>query len=194
MAPKPTINIMPGASIVCSQVFSLNGSSPLTFYACEDWDLNETECATGSFDVASDTAADIDYSIPAVTNPTWTENLTDEYTWDNFYVFIDSAETTTSWDGTDLIRVYFDWTNNTDGATSFWMESTVIVLQDDVELFSGYADEESVSDDMFSSNIEPGSSVTVSNCYELRSTSPVVVLVYNWDADEYIGCTFYFNN
>lgn len=188
------LDIMPGTSIICTEIFELSDDSPLEFYICEDWDVNKKECATAVFDVTADTAAGISYEFVPVPDPTWTVGMTDEITWDDLYVFIDSAETASSWDGdNDLIRVYFNWTNNTDGATSFWMETTVTVFQDDVELFSGYADESVVSDDMFDANIEPGESKTVSNCYELRSESPVVVLVYNTAADEYIGCTFFFN-
>lgn len=191
-------DVMPGISIICSRVYQLNNSSPLDFYISEYWDISDGEpYAFCRFDVTADTADGLTNSFPAVSDPTWASSMTDEVTWDNLYVYIDSAELASSWDGTDdLIRVYFDWVNYYDdgsGSSSFYMETTLYAFQDGVELNWGSASDSLDSEMDIYEDYAVGDGGTVCHCWELLSRSPIVVLVVNWRTDECIGCTFYFN-
>jgi len=113
---------------------------------------------------------------------------------DDAHVYIDRAENASesSWNGGGrLIRVYFEYTNTGDEEAHLTSACTVRAYQDGIELDTSYADDELESDDAYYDDVKPGEKVTVSQCWRLRSDSPIEIAVTDWWTDEVIcACLF----
>ena len=134
-----------------------------------------------------------DLEIAPIDDPTWTDEMSDEGDVDDVHVFIDTAELAEGYSGEDLIRIYFDFTNNGDEAGSLWWMTSIRVFQDGVQLSSGSPEDDVEEDENFTTDVEPGGSLRCAGCWELRSDSPVEIEVYDTWTDEFIGCTFILN-
>ena len=95
---------------------------------------------------------------------------------EEFEVSIDRCEFVEEY-GQKMIRVYYTFTNQSDEETSFWMATYVEALQDGVQLLTGWSSEDVESDENMDVDIAPGETITASECYVLRSDSPVEVQV-----------------
>lgn len=118
--------------------------------------------------------------VPAtVEDPKWLDGYSAKGQYEAFGdvydVEIEKFELTESYNGEKLIRVYFNFKNNSDEATSFHMNMTPIAYQDGVGLDTGYADASVEEDDNYSKEIGVGESIKVASCYKLISESPVEV-------------------
>ena len=96
------------------------------------------------------------------------------------------------WAGDGLVlRVFFDFTNNSQEATSFWRESSIEVMQDGIQLSYGSANDTTETDENESVEIQPGETISVSSCFKLHDTgSPVAVRLYNYLSGDNLGATF----
>ena len=118
--------------------------------------------------------------VPAtIDDPKWLDGYPEKGQYEAFGdlydVEIEKFELTESYSGEKLIRIYFNFKNNSDEATAFHMNISPIVYQDGVGLDTGYADVSVTEDDNYSQEIEVGESIKVACCYELISESPVEV-------------------
>jgi hypothetical protein len=183
------LDVMPGTSIVCTEIFELEDDSDITV-EFTSYPYDGTVSRVFSCD---EDDGDIDYTIKTADVSDWVNGLSDGAEWETFSCYIDSASFASSYDGeNDLIRVYFEYTNNTNDEDTFYSVAYVYAFQDNVELFTGYPKSEEDSDSQIYYDVDAGDSAIVSECFELRSDSPVVVVVYDYDSEEYIACTFNF--
>ena len=92
-------------------------------------------------------------------------------------------------DGNDAIRIFIDYTNNTDEESSLFMAYDIYPMQDGIQL-SGVLPAEDIEEDENSyTDIKPGETITCAKVYELRSDSPIsVILDAGWG--EYYGDIF----
>lgn len=88
---------------------------------------------------------------------------------------IKNAEFVDGTKDTKLIRVFFEFTNNTEDATDLFDAIDLRIFQDGIQLLEGQSAQLCETDLAFSRDVEPGQTVTVSNVYILTSDSPVEV-------------------
>ena len=114
-----------------------------------------------------------------------------EYNGD-FYVSIDSAEIVESaYDSEDVVRVYFTFTNNSDEATSFWMESYLIAYQNGKEIDTyGVAKDQVPEDQNDSVEVAPGETIVVSEVIEIIDNTPVYIYLKDYYGGSGLACCF----
>ena len=169
--------IRKGVTIQCCAEFKYNpngGSVDLSFYG-----YNEGE--SGGFVLASYTPGNLPgapapYVIVPVNDPKWTLSLASEDTLDDFYVVVNDAELLTDANGNPAIRVYYEFTNNSNYNTSLGDELYVISYQDGISLDYSSASEgsETDTDTNLYTQIAPGQTISCSCVFTLRNqNSPV---------------------
>lgn len=131
--------------------------------------------------------------IEPVADPKWTEGLDVEGVYDeDFLVKIVDFELAKNLDDEDMIRINFEFTNNSEEAASPWwgFGSALDVFQDGIELEQDYYFDETESDEAYDVDVEPGKTVSCSVCYTLRSSSPVEVEVVDFFDGPVLGTVF----
>ena len=73
--------------------------------------------------------------------------------------------------------MYFDFTNNSDEATSFWWACTPYAYQDGVGLAETWAMDTVSEEDNYYTDVEPGESLRCSETWTIRSDSPIEIEV-----------------
>ncbi len=134
-----------------------------------------------------------DYTIEPCSSEALVENLPSEGVYDeDFNISITKSEVVDGLnDGEKVIRIYFDFTNNSDEATSFWAKITTLAMQDGIGLESTLASESVSEDENCNLDVQPGDTLTVSTCYSLHDTgSPVAIKVIDYFGDSSLGTTF----
>lgn len=186
------LDLRPGVAIRCISEYNCKAAGEAISFTIYDW-YNEADAVTVEFDPGNlpgrpEPALDTE----SIADPTWTEGLeTEGYVGEDAYVVIDTAEVVEGWDdGEEVIRVYFEFTNESDEAASMWWTTYYRAFQDGIELEEDWADQDTAEDENMSLEIEPGETIYCSTCWELRSDSPVEVEVYDPWSEEYIGCVF----
>ena len=181
-----SLYIRPGVTLRCIQEYTFNpdgGNFVMTF--SNSWE--DTGELTVEFDPSNLPGAPAEsLEIPTVSDPQWIADWPAQAVLDEeFEVSIDRCEFVEEY-GQKMIRVYYTFTNQSDEETSFWMATYVEALQDGVQLLTGWSSEELESDENMDVDIAPGETITASECYVLRSDSPVEVQVQGV-LDE-VGC------
>ncbi len=120
-----------------------------------------------------------EFTPDKVADPQWVKDLNAEGTYEyndvKYDIKIEKCEFIEDYYGEKLIRVYYDFKNNSAEDESFGMIISHSAFQDGIELETSYADEEVPEDENYSVDVEPGKSIKVACCYELRSDSPVEI-------------------
>lgn len=176
------LHLFPGKTIRCTQIYNYDPEGGVIGFRIDDLfggdkvdyfidPKNPIDAPTEPFVIAPDD------EVPA---------LLEDSEMEDDQVSITEYEITEDWDSNPLIRFYYDFTNRGDEATSCYMEYTFYAFQDGVELETGYADESEDSDSARYDDVEPGESLICSNCYLLRSASPVFFVVKNDASGELI--------
>ena len=128
----------------------------------------------------------------------FTGDFTDDGSSDYAHVYIDRAQRVSQdsyYGNGDVIRVYFDYTNLEEEDSYFSSNCTVRAYQDGIEMKNGYPKEYVDTDDQDYTDVAPGESISASMCWQLRSDSPIEIVVTDWWSDEIIcGCTFSFES
>lgn len=114
------------------------------------------------------------------------------------YVIIKEAKVIEDYDGTPVVVVTFDWTNNSDETTSAWMATNVTVFQDGVSLDTAYVyDNDDYDSSAYSRDVRPGVTIEVQQVFELiNTTSPIEVEIeeaFSWDAETVVYQEFPLN-
>lgn len=178
--------IMPDTSIICTVVYKLEDESPLEVHLYDDY-ASSDDYAAMTFNVTENTGG-FRNDFPLITSPQWTKGMDSSCDWDDISCKIIGVGLAESYFGDELLRVNLEFTNNGSETVQISELVSIEVYQDDVEMFSGYMKDDDVNDPGY--ELAPGETVTVAAAYEMRSDSPVVVLVYDWESEEYIGDTF----
>ena len=86
-------------------------------------------------------------------------------------------------DGQTLLLLHMDYENHSDGADSFYLSASVEVLQDGIELRPVPTQDDAEK----RREVMPGESVHVTDCYLLRSYSPITVRITEERTGECLG-------
>lgn len=167
--------IRQGLTIQCFVEFKYNrngGSVDINMYGYDEGE--DGGVVTASYTPGSLPGAPSPYVITPVSDPQWTMNLPAEGDLDNFYVAVKDAELITDANGDPAIRVYYEFTNNSDYNTSIGNELYILTYQDGISLDYTNAAQDSDTDMNYYTEIAPGSTITVTCIFVLRNqTSPV---------------------
>lgn len=186
-----SLSVEPGVTILCLEEYNYKPDGGEVVFTVSTWGTDDTVVAT--FDPANLPGRPDVWEPEPIEDPQFYLDYPAEGSTDDYAVKITDAEIVDadSWyDYDTVIRVYFDFTNNGDEATSCWWATNIYAYQDGVQLEVGYPEEEVDSDGMFSTDIEPGETVTCSRCFALRSDTPVEVAFATW-RDVIAAGTFY---
>ena len=187
-----SLDLRPGVSIRCISEYNCKADGDTITYTIYNW-YDEDEKIVVEFDprnLPGRPAQDLE--IQPVAEPQWTMSMSDEGTVGDARVLIDTAELVAGWDGDDVIRVYFDFTNEGEETESMWWMTNIRAFQDGVELKTAWPEEDVVEDENYNTDVEPGESLRCAQCWAIRSESPVEIEVYDSWAEEYVGCAFTF--
>ncbi len=135
-----------------------------------------------------------DYVIEPCGSDALVENCPSEGIYnENYYISITKSEVVDGWDdGEKVIRVYFDFTNNSEETTTFWTgAASVLAMQDGIGLESAMPNESVAEDNNGFTDVQPGETITVATCYSLHDTgSPVAIRLYDYWSESKLGTTF----
>ena len=185
-------DILPGRTIRCIKEYNFKpDGGPIEFTVTEGYD---GDSITMTFDPSNLPGRPADeYTIEPCSSDEFVAGLSAEGVYsEDYYVSITGSEVVEGWDGDGLVlRVFFDFTNNSQEATSFWRESSIEVMQDGIQLSYGSANDTTETDENESVEIQPGETISVSSCFTLHDTgSPVAVRLYNYLSGDDLGATF----
>lgn len=111
----------------------------------------------------------------------WLDGIPSEGAYDDYVISIaDITRVSSDYSEDELVRVYFDFTNNSDEAISFYMAATVRVIQDGVSLVSGWSSFSDPDLETYNVDVQPGGSIRTCLEWTLLSDSPVAVELYDW--------------
>jgi len=179
-------------TIQCYIDFKYNrdgGSVDLNFYGYTEGESGGIVSA--SYVPGSLPGAPSPYVITPIADPQWTMNLQDEGALDNFYVAVKDAELITDANGNQAIRVYYEFTNNSDYSTSIGDELYIFTYQDGISLDYTNAAQDSDTDMNYYTKIAPGNTITVTCIFSLRNqTSPVEAEVEAYSDYVAVGQTY----
>lgn len=178
--------IMPDTSIICTVIYKLEDESPLEVHLYDDY-ASPDDYAAMTFNVTENTGG-FRNDFPLITSPQWTKNMDSSCDWDDLSCKIIGIDKAISQFDEEILKVMLEFTNNTDEAFIVSSMASIEIYQDDVELFVDYLAGKDIKDPDY--KLAPGETAIIEAGYELRSNSPVVVMVYDWESEEYIGDTF----
>lgn len=185
-------DVQPGCTIRCIDEYSFRPDGSVLTYTLYRSDEGEV---TATFDPQALPGRPGDWTPELIEDPQFYLDYPSEGSCDDAYVAITGAELAEedSWYGDgQVIRVYFDFTNYDDDEAYIESATTITAFQDGIELKYGYAEERIDSDSAYYDDIPSGESASVSYCWEVRTGSPVEIVVEDWWNDTVICAgTFY---
>lgn len=185
--------VCPGITVRCVAEYTMKADGGPIKILFEDY-WGDGESIELEFDPQNLPGAPSDvWEIEPITDPVWAADFALEGEVDEYYISMDSIELTEGYEEEPMVRVYFNFTNNSEEAISAWSATMMKVLQDGIQLISCYAMEDVPEDEQYNLDIEPGETARVSVCYELRSESPVEVDITSVWGNESVGGVFELN-
>ena len=177
-----SLRIQPGITLLCISEYTFKQDGADLLFTVSEYNGNEL---TASFDPAALPGRPDPIEIAPITDPSFYADYPASGSTDDYAVaFTGESEIADadSWaDYDEVLRVFFDYTNNAGEAESCWMATNIYAYQDGVQLDVGYPKDSTDTDRNFDAEIQPGESLTCSECFELRSDSPVEVVFSTWD-------------
>lgn len=170
-------SVLPGVTIRCIAEFSYQpAGGPVTF-TIYDYDDHEL---TAVFDPSA-LPGRPETPVVSSYDSSFYADFSDYGETDAFTIYIDTAEYTEDYFGDDLIRVYFDYANNSDSEDTCYYAMNIYAFQNGVSLDSGYPDEELETDEQYDEYVQPGESLHCSNCWELVDyDAPIEIVVQDY--------------
>lgn len=186
-------NIRPGITILCCyQVIYDPQGGTVDFYVSDYRTGESAGSVVASFDAGYLPGAPAKLGISPIDDPQWTLQIPRQGTLDDVYdVSVTDAQLVDDEYYGPSIRVFYEFTNNSEEATSMYMAVCTYTYQDGVEI-SNTLSEETDSDAAYYVEINPGESIVTSCLYMLRNTtSPVEAEVESASYyNNVIGATF----
>lgn len=136
------------------------------------------------------------FELPAITEPTYTSNMSASGEWDllvNSEVSINGIELIRDRDGRDVVRVNLTVTNKGEEETGFGFMSDMVLYQDGVALehvSSVVLKDEDVIDSDGRYKVSPGETAEYSTLFYPRTKSPVEVVIEDGHSDKRLGACF----
>ena len=176
-------NVLPGVTIRCIEEFNFQPTGGPVTLTVSNYDGDKL---TATFDAENLPGRPGNWE-PERSDGSFTADLSDLIETDEFTLFIDEAEyAETYFDDEEVVRVYFEYTNNSDEAESCYMASNIYLFQNGIALNSSYSSEDLESDELYNQDVEPGETVYCSSCWELIDDvdyAPIEVVVENYSGD-----------
>lgn len=181
-----TLSILPGLTIRCVAEFSYKPDGSELTFRIENY---EGDILTASFDPANLPGRPDIWTVDPITEPWYAADYEAAGESEEAAIAIQEAEffEEDGWMGSnECIRVYFEYTNLEDSDSYLTSMSSVHLFQDGVELETGWATDEVETDSLWYESIPSGETAVVSNTWELRSDSPIEIVVSDWWTDEVV--------
>lgn len=174
--------VRPDTTIRCSALYEYTEDNGEVSIQISDWTGDASVVVYEKYNV-KDLPGEIGtYETAAVDSVSITDSLPREAEMDGCFLSIHSeAAKTTDWDGAECIRISVDLSNNGESDKNFSEDFTAIAYQDGIELETAFASDSVPEDNNSWADIQPGSTVTLSMIYELRSDNPVEIEVLGSD-------------
>ena len=185
-------DILPGVTIRCITEYNFQPDGGEIEFTITDGDSDESVTMTFDPKTLQGRPAE-DYTIEPCSSEALVKDCPSEGVYsENYYISITKCEVVDGFsDGEKAIRIYFDFTNNSGEATSFWAKANTLAMQDGIGLESTLANESVPEDDNGIVDVQPGETLTVATCYLLHDTgSPVAIRVLDYWTGSKIGTTF----
>lgn len=178
-ASTSLLEIRPGVTIRTCEEYNFKEDGGTITVGFNNY-YSEEEPVTINFDPKNlPGAPKEEFEIEKVADPQWVKDLKAEGVYEaydvKYDIKIEKCEFVEGYEGEKLIRVYYDFKNNSAEEESFNMNVTHSAFQDGIELPISYAKEKVAEEDNYSVEVEPGKSVKLAYCYELRTDSPVEI-------------------
>ena len=174
------LDVRPGVTIRCISEYNFKpDGGTLTFTLSDFWGDGGTISA--EFDPQNLPGRPTsDWAITPIPEPDWTAGLQPEGDFDSYHVKIKEVGGGTNYAGEPIVRIYYDFTNNSDSPTSFLLAATPQVMQDGIQLSTTFTMEDIPEEDNYSEDVNPGETITVARAFALRTDSPVTVELVDW--------------
>lgn len=184
-------DIQPGVTIRCISEYNCKADGDVITVTLYDY-YNEDDKVVAEFDPANLPGRPAeDWVATPITEPTWVEGLPAEGPVGEGYVVIDHAEIVPSYDeGEEVVRVYFQYTNEGEEETTMWSEVYYIAYQDGIELEIEWPAEDVAEDENMTDYVQPGETLLCSECFALSSDSPIEIEVYDIWEEDYLGIIY----
>lgn len=184
--------IRPGVTIQCCCEFKYDPSGgSIDFTVVPASDDNSGGSVTATYMPGELPGAPASFVAQTYNDPQWTYALPSEASIDDYYISVLQAELTTDYYSTPAIRVYYEFTNNSQSDCSLNDALFTIAYQDGIEL--KYTSElvGLLSDENYFTSIAPGQTVSVSCVFILRNnSSPVEAEVESYSSYNAVGQTY----
>lgn len=150
----------------------------MMFTACSQQEATDENADSTDTDTSQNSDATEDVSEE--TGPSDSGELGD------YTVSILNHELTEDYEGNPAIRIYFDFTNNSEDTASFYISTAVKAFQNGIELEKGYSTVDDVEeDDNNLKDIKPGATLKCALVYILDDASSAVEVevteLISWD-------------
>ena len=187
-----SLDTLPGVTIRCVAEYNFKpDGGEVEFTITEGYD---GDSVTMTFDPAALPGRPAeDYTIEPCSSDALVENFPSEgVCGEDYYVSLTKSEVVDSdEDGEKAIRIYFDFTNNSEEVNSFSNLFSLVAMQDGIQLTTTWADTSVPEDDNLFSDVQPGETITIAECYTLHDTgSSVAVQVVDYQSGNDLGTTF----
>lgn len=184
-------DIQPGVTIRCISEYNCKADGDVITVTLYDY-YNEDDKVVAEFDPANLPGRPAeDWVATPITEPTWVEGLPTEGPVGEGYVVIDHAEIVPSYDeGEEVVRVYFQFTNEGEEETTMWSEVYYKAYQDGIELEIEWPDEDVAEDENMTDYVQPGETLLCSECFAVSSDSPIEIEVYDIWEEDYLGTIY----
>ena len=184
--------IRPGVTIQCCCEFKYDpkGGS-IDFAVAPASDDKSGGSVTATYLPGELPGAPAPYVAETIDDPQWTYALPSEASIDDYYITVLQAELTTDYYSSPAIRIYYEFTNNSQSDCSLNDALFTIAYQDGIEL--KYTSElvGLLSDENYFTPISPGQTVSVSCVFILRNnSSPVEAEVESYSSYNAVGQTY----
>ena len=173
------LEIRPGVTIRTCEEYSFKEDGGTITIGFNNY-YSEEEPVTINFDPKNlPGAPKEEFVIEKVADPQWVKDLKAEGVYEaydvKYDIKIEKCEFVEGYEGEKLIRVYYDFKNNSAEEESFSMNVTHSAFQDGIELPISYPKDKVAEDENYSVEVEPGKSIKLAYSYELRGDSPVEI-------------------
>lgn len=178
--------VRPGCSVRAIAEYSMKvDGGPVEFVFYDFW--NEESRFEVQFDPANLPGRPAQsFEIPEVWDPQWLTNQAGEGVYrDMYYIEIAAYQDTVSKSGNDLLRVYFNFTNNSEEAVSMWWATMIYAYQDGIQVYTEEPAERVEEDDNLMVDVEPGQTISASICFDIRNDHPLEVeILDSWEGKD----------
>lgn len=186
-------NIRPGVKIQCCYEFKYDYQGGSVDFLLSDYNLGaDGGTITATFNPGELPGRTSTFSIDTIDNPKWTVSLPGEgYLDDDYYVAVTDAELVEDYYGDSAIRVYYEFTNNSNYETSLGDSLYSFTYQDGISLDGTYTAVYSETDENYYEMVSPGGTIRASCVFLLRNNnSPVEAEIEASNTYDAVGQTY----